>query len=71
VLLAAPAINVKAKAMDHMTALHFAAQNGHTEVVRMLITAGLPVNSKTRKDVTALHFACQKGVPTGPSTGCH
>jgi ankyrin repeat protein len=52
---------VKAKAVDDMTALHFAAQNGHTEIARMLITAGLPVNSKTRKRVTALHLACHKG----------
>lgn len=61
-LLAAPSIRVKAKAVDDMSALHFAAQNGHLEVARMLITAGLPVNSKTRKLVTPLHIACQKGV---------
>ena len=64
-LLAAPGIKVKAKAVDDMTALHFAAQNGHTEAARMLITAGLPVNSKTRKQVTPLHIACQKGVAPG------
>jgi ankyrin repeat protein len=61
VLLAAPAIKPKAKAIDDMTALHFAAQNGHAEICRLLITAGAPVNSKTRKQVTPLHLACQKG----------
>ena len=60
-LLAAPAVNPKAHAMDDMSALHFATQNGHTEVARMLITAGIPVNGKTRKHVTPLHLACQKG----------
>ena len=52
--------------MDQLTALHFAAQNGHTEACRLLITAGLPVNTKTRKHVTALHFACQKGTLATP-----
>jgi ankyrin repeat protein len=60
-LLEVPGINIKATAVDDMTALHFAAQNGHTDIARMLITAGQPVNSKTRKHVTALHLACQKG----------
>lgn len=36
--------------------------NGHTEVCRLLLNAGVPINTKTRKAITPLHFACQKGV---------
>ena len=67
VLLATAGIHAKAKAIDDMTALHFAAQNGHTEVVRMLLNAGVAVNAKTRKQVTPLHLACQKGAPMNTS----
>ena len=61
VLLSAPGVRVKEPAVDNMTALHFAAQNGHEEVCRLLITGGVPVNIKNKKGVTALHFACSKG----------
>ena len=61
-LLNAPGVQKKACAMDQMTALHFGAMNGHTEVCRVLLNAGIPVNTKTRKAITPLHFACQKGV---------
>jgi ankyrin repeat protein len=39
-LLLAHGCNVKAAAMDEMSALHFAAQKGHAEVVRHLLNAG-------------------------------
>ncbi|KAK9850428.1 hypothetical protein WJX84_005313, partial [Apatococcus fuscideae] len=45
--------------MDDTTALHFASQKGHTEIVRQLLHAGLAVNSRNRKGMTALHFAAQ------------
>lgn len=61
-LLSAPGVQKKVCAMDQMTALHFGAMNGHTEVCRVLLNAGIPVNTKTRKAITPLHFACQKGV---------
>lgn len=32
--------NIKLAAQDDMNALHFASQKGHTEVIRLLITAG-------------------------------
>lgn len=32
--------NVKAAAMDDMNALHFAAQKGHVEPIRLLVNAG-------------------------------
>jgi len=52
-------VNVKARAQDETNALHFACQKGHTEVARLLINAGIPVNSKTRKGFTPLQLACQ------------
>lgn len=60
-LLSAPGVRVKEPAVDNMAALHFAAQNGHAEICRLLITAGTPVNIKNKKGITALHFACVKG----------
>jgi ankyrin repeat protein len=39
-LLLAHNANVKLSAQDDMNALHFAAQKGHTEVIRLLVTAG-------------------------------
>lgn len=47
--------------MDNMTALHFAAQNGHAELCRMLIIAGTPVSIKNTKGITAPHFARVEG----------
>jgi ankyrin repeat protein len=39
-VLLAHGCNVKAGAVDDMNALHFAAQKGHTEVLRQLLNAG-------------------------------
>ncbi|KAL3500113.1 hypothetical protein ACH5RR_039206 [Cinchona calisaya] len=51
--------DVGAAAMDDMGAIHFAAQKGHTEVVRILINFGVSIKSYNRKGMTALHYAAQ------------
>jgi hypothetical protein len=49
-------------ASDNMNALHFAAQKGHAECARLLITAGIKVNSKnSRTGANALIMASQHG----------
>ncbi|CAK9149156.1 unnamed protein product [Ilex paraguariensis] len=45
--------------MDDMGAIHFAAQKGHLEVVRILLSSGVSVKSSNRKGMTALHYAVQ------------
>lgn len=51
--------DVGAAAMDNMGAIHFAAQKGHLEVVRALLSSGASVKSSTRKGLTPLHYAVQ------------
>lgn len=51
--------DVGAAAVDDMGAIHFAAQKGHLEVVRILVSSGVPVKSTNRKGMTALHYAAQ------------
>ena len=41
-----------------MTALHRAARNGHTEIVKQLLEARANVNATTRFGYSALHWAC-------------
>lgn len=45
--------------MDDMGAIHFAAQKGHLEVIKILVTSGVSVKSSNRKGMTALHYAVQ------------
>lgn len=45
--------------MDDMGAIHFAAQKGHAEVVRILANSGVNIKSYNRKGMTALHYAAQ------------
>lgn len=40
-LLLSHNVNIKANAADDTNALHFAAQKGHTEIIKALITAGV------------------------------
>ena len=50
---------------DGMTLLHYAAQEGHTEAVRMLIAAGVQLEQQNRDGRTPLHLTClmcQKGM---------
>ncbi|GAV58061.1 LOW QUALITY PROTEIN: Ank_2 domain-containing protein, partial [Cephalotus follicularis] len=51
--------DVGAAAIDDMGAIHFAAQKGHLEVVRMLVSAGVSVKAANRKGLTPLHYAVQ------------
>ncbi|KAL7111916.1 hypothetical protein ACP275_05G119400 [Erythranthe tilingii] len=45
--------------MDDMAAIHFAAQKGHLEVIKILVTAGVSVKCCNRKGMTAIHYAAQ------------
>ncbi|XP_076882167.1 uncharacterized protein LOC143530556 [Bidens hawaiensis] len=45
--------------MDDMGAIHFAAQKGHLEVVKTLVSSGVTVKSTNRKGMTPLHYAVQ------------
>lgn len=44
-LLLSHKCNIKRCAMDDMNALHFASQKGNTEILRLLITAGVADNA--------------------------
>jgi len=51
-----------AKAMDGITALAFAAQNGHVDATKTLLLGGARVNVKdSKKQNTPLHLAAAKG----------
>lgn len=41
--------------------LHFAAQNGHVEVLDVLLKAGVSRDTRTKVDRTPLHLAAQEG----------
>ena len=51
--------NVNLTNGDKETALHCAAQYGHTEVVQLLLGAGAEPNIKNSKEETALDLAAQ------------
>ena len=54
--------NPNTAAGDGMTALHWAAERGHQEVVELLISSGAVVDPKTRiGKYTPLHLASQSG----------
>lgn len=42
----------------HLTALHYAAKEGHVSTVQMLISLGADINSKDERNRSALHLAC-------------
>ena len=47
---------------DKWTALHFAANEGHTEIVKDLIDRnGIEIDSLTNQQRTALHIAAARG----------
>ena len=48
------------------TALYIAAQNGHLEVVRLLIQHNADVNKGDSDGYTSLHWAAEKGTSPGP-----
>lgn len=51
-------IDVKSE-KTYYTALHFAAENGYTEIVKLLISRGARVMNRNKREQTALHLACQ------------
>ncbi|CAG2228498.1 unnamed protein product [Mytilus edulis] len=42
------------------SALHLACQNGHIEVIKLLIDVGMNINDTTNSGSTPLHKACQE-----------
>ena len=48
-------------AADKMTALHFAADNGHVEAVKTLVELNADIEAKTDQGATPLHFAAVNG----------
>jgi ankyrin repeat protein len=52
-----PALAGSTSLVESWGAIHVAAQNGHIEVVRLLLDGGVDVNSETHQDETALSFA--------------
>lgn len=42
----------------HLTALHYAAKEGHVSTVQTLVTLGADLNSKDERNRSALHLAC-------------
>lgn len=55
------AIDVNSTLLDDWTALHLASNEGHEEVVRILIEYGANIESETRMNRRALHIACIRG----------
>jgi ankyrin repeat protein len=53
---------VEAQVFDQTTPLHFATQNGHAEVCRVLIMeAGAAIEAQDALQFTPLHGAAEKG----------
>lgn len=48
-----------------MTALHYAAQFGHVEVAKVLVSAGADINAHDEKGATPLHLAAGFNQPAG------
>lgn len=46
---------------DDQTALHFAVENGHVDIVRLCISKGVNVNSPKTNMNTSLHLAATSG----------
>lgn len=52
-------VDVDARAgSTHLTALHFAAKEGHVSTVQTLLSLGADINSKDERNRSALHLAC-------------
>lgn len=53
--------NVEWTGLDNFTALHFAAQENNSEIVKILIDAGSILDAKSGIGRTPLHLACLRG----------
>ena len=60
-LVGLPDVEVNHEANDCFTALHFAVQEGHRDVVEVLIDAGADIDAKINGGRTPLHVACLYG----------
>lgn len=63
--------DVHVPAMDGITALHFAAQQGHDDVCKELLKRGAKVNVKDHKKLnTPLHCSVHHGEQPNPQLCC-
>ena len=60
-LVGLPDVEVNHGENDCFTALHFAVQEGHRDVVEVLIDAGADIDARTSEASTPLHYACGDG----------
>ena len=49
------------KGADNWTALHYAANEGHGDILEALIERNIEVEAVTNRHRTALHLACARG----------
>lgn len=54
-------VDTTIKSASGWSVLHEACFQGHTHVVRLLITANVKINDKTKNGSTPLHLACLRG----------
>ena len=54
-------VDISALTGKKTTALHYAAMEGHANVVRMLLEVGAEIDARRDGGVTALHFAAERG----------
>jgi ankyrin repeat protein len=47
--------------LSKMTALHYASECGHSEIVKMLVSAGASIDFSDNSGQRPLHYACHKG----------
>jgi serine/threonine protein kinase len=55
-------VDIDMKGLNDFTPLHYAAYEGHLEMVKYLIIKGADVNALTFAFRTPLHLACDKGI---------
>ena len=56
-----PDVEVNHEHNNGLAALHFAVQEGHADVVEVLIDAGADIDAKSSEGCTPLHYACKNG----------